>query len=70
MIIYRKINSVKSIQFCCGKMAQAVLLRKIQTCAWTEHSLVFFVQTCDGENVIINACPFCGSLIEEDEWVN
>lgn len=70
MIIYRENNSVKSIKFCCGDMAEAILLRHIRIRPWTDYSLTFFMQSCEDEKMSINACPFCGSLIEEDVWTN
>lgn len=70
MIIYRENNSVRSIKFCCGEMAEAILLRNIRVHPWTDYPLTFFMWSCEDEMMSINACPFCGGLIEEDVWTN
>ena len=66
MLIYQDLKyRVKRIEFCCGEMSNAILLRTIITTSWTDHSPRFFINTGDNR-IVLNNCPFCGCKIKSE----
>ncbi len=57
-------NKVKKIEFCCSKLAEDILLRRVRTNPWTDHPLHFWALGADGNFLPLAHCPHCGAKIE------
>jgi hypothetical protein len=54
---------VARIEFCCGDMAEDILLGKVKTHRWTDHPLVFSVG-----DYRLSHCGHCGAKIEGERF--
>ena len=72
MKVYIKIkngcHNVSKIEFCCGKMAEDILLGNVKTSTWTDHPLNFWIKDDNGNLLYrLSHCGHCGAEIKGGE---